>query len=135
MPTVKTAAIVTALALAGACAPRIPFDYAQQCMLLVQETDAGQAIHETTRPTCLGGHPDDGRGPIRFDFSHLTGEREVEYEYVSHYMYVGDVPIPVYATGTRIVEYGPRFRATCSRRGEQVVLEGITDASEWEDRL
>ncbi|MCY4120586.1 MAG: hypothetical protein OXG72_06655 [Acidobacteria bacterium] len=134
MANLKSTAIATAATLCIACAPPVPVEYAQECLRLVRETAAGETMHETTRPVWTR-EDEDGRGAIRFDFSHLAGEREVEYEYVSHYMHVGDVPIPIFATDTRTVEYGPRFRATCARVDQRVVLDGIEETGEWENSL
>ena len=116
------------------CAPDIPMEYSMQCLRLVQDTPEGSEIHDTRRPRWAADH-EDGRGPIHFDFSHLTGEREVEYDYIAYYIDVGDVSVPIYATDTRIVGYGPRFRATCSLQGDQVVLDGVVGRGEWEGGL
>ena len=130
----KTMIAAAIAAATAACAPDIPMQYSMECLHLVQATPRGREMYDTTRPR-WAADPEEGRGPIRFDFSHLAGEREIEYEYVSYYIDVGDISVPVFDTATRIVGYGPRFRATCSLDGEQVVLDGVVSAGEWEDSL
>ena len=112
----------------------MPGEYAQECLRLVRETHAGKEIHDAAAAVWTGD-PEEGAGPIQFDLGRQAGEREVEYQYVSHYMDVGDVPVPVYARGTRIAAYGPRYRATCALANNQVVLDRIEEAGEWEGSL
>ena len=128
------ATIAMAATLAAGCTPRVPAEYAQACLRLVEETPHGTEIDEVQWPRWVET-PEEGEGPIRFDFGRLAGQREVEYDYVSHYIDVGDVSIPIYATATRNVGYGPRYRAVCRREGERTVLDGVEDAGQWEGRL
>ena len=128
------ATLALAAALASGCTPRVPADYAQECLRLVRETPRGSEIHEVQRPRWVGT-PEEGKGPIQFDFGHLAGQREVEYHYVSHYIDVGDISVPIYATATRMVGYGPRYRAVCRQDGDRTLLDGIEETGEWEGGL
>ena len=132
--TTVSAIVATAMAGLAACAPAIPSRYAQECLRLVRETPAGESLHTAGRPS-WNGDPDDGRGPIAFEFGQLGGQREIEYDYISHYIDLADISVPVYDTDTRMVEYGKRWRAACSVRNNEVVLDGVEETGEWQGGL
>ena len=54
---------------------------------------------------------------------------------MSHYINVGHISIPIYATASPTVEYGPRWRAVCNLKGDDVVLGQIEAAGEWQRGL